>query len=287
MAHVVGRVAWVGVVLMAAALAPSARAQDVAPVSSEAAVDVFARVVARARETGAIERVLGLHPFIMTRHGYDDDGKPLSERRFLMTYELAIDEAEQQLRLGVRVRPEAFWGQVEIDYVVGLDGRLRSMRAVTGSTVTAEVREGKLVITAVDEGATVEHAWDDAILPKIVGAFVLPMLADQGLPEAWTFRDLNPFGTVTRPIVMRTQGEGGVATWATFEGRVFDGQPRPTTRVQVGGEDAGEGAARVVRIETESEVNAKGVVVHLAASPRIPRAEYERLSPGWQEDKPR
>lgn len=284
--HVMNRVAWGTVALALVALAPQARGQDVAPVASESAVEVFARVVGRARETGAIERVLGLHPFIMTRHVYDDAGATRFERRFLMTYELAIDEAQAALRLDVRVRPEGGPGEVEIGYVVGLDGRLRSMRAVTGSTVTAEVREGKLVVRVLEEGTTVEHAWDERLLPKIVGAFVLPMLADQGLPEAWTFRDLNPFGQVTRPIEMRALGEvEGVATWATFEGRVFEGRPRATTRVQVGRE--GEGAGRVVRIETESEVNAQGVVVHLAASPRIPREEYERLSPGWQAQEQR
>lgn len=263
-------------------LASVARAQDVAPVSSESAVDVFARVVGRARETGAIERVLGLHPFIMTRHMFDEAGKPRFERRFLMTYELAIDEAEEALRLDVRVRPEGAPGQVEIGYVVGLDGRLRSMRAVTGSSVTAEVRDGKLVIDFVDEGRKTQHAWDDGILPKIVGAFVLPMLADQGLPEAWTFRDLNPFGTLTRPIVMRAAGEAeGVATWATFEGRVIAGEPRAVTRVQVA--RAGDLAGRMVRIETESEVDPKGMVLHLAACPRISREEFDALSPGWQE----
>lgn len=263
-------------------LASSARAQGAAPVTSESAVDVFARVVGRARETGAIERVVGLHPFIMTRHFFDDAGSPRFERRFLMTYEVAIDDAEGVLRLDVRVRPEAAPGQVEIGYVVGLDGRLRSMRAVTGATVTAEVRAGKLVVEAVDEGTTVEHAWDDAILPKIVGAFVLPMLADQGLPEAWSFRDLSPFGTLTRPIVMRAAGEAdGVATWETFEGRVIAGEERAVTRVQVARD--GDLAGRLVRIETESQVNAQGVVVHLAASPRITREEFEALSPGWQE----
>ncbi len=274
-----------GLVVVACLGLPSlavARGQEVAPVASESAVEVFARVVGRARETGAIERVLGLHPFVMTRHFFDDAGAPRFERRFLMTYELALDEAAQALRLDVVVRPEGEQGQVEIGYVVGLDGRLRSMRAVTGQTVTAEVREGTLVVKVLEEETTVEHAWDEAILPKIVGAFVLPMLADQGLPDAWAFRDLNPFGRLTRPIVMRALGD---ETWGTFEGRVFDGRPRETTRVQVARE--GEAAGRVARIETESEVNAQGVVVHLAASPRLSREEYERLAPGWQAEQPR
>lgn len=251
-----------------------ARAQDVAPVSSDAAADVFARVVARARETGALERVVGLHPFIMTRHFRDDDGAPRFERRFLMTYRIAVDD--DALRLDVVVQPEGAPGQVDIGYVVGLDGRMRSMVALTGERVEAEVRDGTLVVRQVDQGKTVEHPWDDRLLPKIVAAFVLPMLADQGLPEAWTFRDLNPFGQVTRPIVMRPLGEvDGVRTFGTFEGRA-----RETTRVQVSVD------GQLVGIETESSVNAAGVVTHLAASRRITPEEHARLAPTWQDDPP-
>lgn len=259
------------------ALAGVAAAQDVAPVSSDAAADVFARVVARARETGALERVVGLHPFIMTRHFRDDDGAPRFERRFLMTYRIAVDA--DALRLDVVVQPEGAPGQVDIGYVVGLDGRMRSMVALTGERVEAEVRDGTLVVRQVDQGKTVEHPWDDRLLPKIVAAFVLPMLADQGLPEAWTFRDLNPFGQVTRPIVMRPLGANdevdGVRTFGTFEGRA-----RETTRVQVSVD------GQLVGIETESSVNAAGVVTHLAASRRITPEEHARLAPTWQDDPP-
>ncbi|MCO5171471.1 MAG: hypothetical protein M9894_34655 [Planctomycetes bacterium] len=256
------------------ALAGVAQAQDVAPVSSDAAADVFARVVARAREAGALERVVGLHPFIMTRHFRDDEGAPRFDRRFLMTYRIAVDD--DALRLDVEVKPEGAPGQVDIGYVVGLDGRLRSMVAVTGERVEAEVRDGALVVRLVDQGKTVEHPWDDRLLPKIVAAFVLPMLADQGLPEAWAFRDLNPFGQVTRPLVLRPLGEAeGLRTFGTFEGRA-----RETTRVQVSAEGL------LVGIETESSVNAAGVVTHLAASRRISPEEHDRLAPTWQDDPP-
>ena len=105
----------------------------------------------------------------------------------------------------------------------------------------------------------------------------MPMLFDQGLPEVWSFRDLNPFGALTRLIEQRPLATSteSLRIVGTFEGRA-----RETTRVHVvvGGEAHGQ----LVQIETESEVNEQGVVTHLAASERISEEEYERLRPTWQ-----
>lgn len=259
------------------AVAGVARAQDVAPVASESASALFARVVNEARRTGAIERVLGVHPLIMTRHFYDDAGVEQGHRRFLMTYDISLDEVAEELRLEALVLPEGSTGRVDIGYVVGFDGRLRSMHSNAGNEeLVGTVEDGTLTLSWPGIKKVTTHAWDDAILPKLVSAFVMPMLFDQGLPEVWSFRDLNPFGALTRPIEQRPlAGPEGVRVVGTFEGRA-----RETTRVHV--RVGGEAHGRLDRLETESEVNEKGAVIHLAASERIAPEEFERLRPSWQ-----
>lgn len=258
-----------------------ARAQDVAPVASESAASLFERVVGEARRTGAIERVLGLHTLMMTRHFYDDEGVEQGHRRFLMTYDISIDEVAEELRLVVLVLPEKSTGRVDISYVVGLDGRLRSARSNAGGKLEARVDDGRLILSTANQQDAIEHAWSDEILPKLVSAFVMPMLFDQGLPEVWSFRDLNPFGDLTQPIVQRPLAASSetVRIVGTFEGR-----PRETTRVHValGGEQHG----LLMRIETESEVDSEGRVTHLAVSERLAPEEYERLRPTWQPAPP-
>ncbi len=195
----------------------------------------FAEVFGRARASGAAERVLGTHRFLMERRYTEADGTPEQGRlqRNLMSYTLSLSEEEEGevLTVDVEVVP-AGATPFHLIYRVSLaDGRTAAMEAMAAAT-----REGDTLQLYGGRGDR-SQPWDDAILPKIVGVFVLPMLADQGLPDRLPFRDLTPFGDVSalyrlRPLAADEEGaKEGRLTYVTEEGRLT-----PTTYAHVDAE---------------------------------------------------
>lgn len=253
--------------LLAASLA--AAGQDAPPPS---ACRVLADVLARARESGALRRIEGLHPFTLVRRFKNDDGTPRGTAAFLMTYDVAV--VETALTVAVRVWDPGHPGpSVEIRYDVSTrDGRLVRLTSDAGNQgTTARIDDGTLVIEKQGE-EPVRQPWRDEVVPKVVLAFVGPMLHDQGLPAALEYRDLNPFGQVPKQearlrLLRDDERPGSLLAFGSFEGRA-----RPTTIVEVG-EDQ-----RVVSIVTESSLSPDGKhVTHLAESRRLSPEAFERL----------
>lgn len=251
-----------------------AAGQDAPPPT---ACRVLADVVARARESGALRRVEGLHPFTLVRRFKNDDGTPRGTAAFLMTYDVAV--VETALTVAVRVWDPGHPGpSVEIRYDVSTrDGRLVRLTSDAGNQgTTARIDDGTLVIEKQGE-EPVRQPWRDEVVPKVVLAFVGPMLHDQGLPTALEYRDLNPFGQVpkqeARLRLLRDEerpapaGDRPLLVFGSFEGRA-----RPTTIVEVGADH------RVVSIVTESSLSPDGKhVTHLAESRRLSPEAFERL----------
>lgn len=239
------------------------------------ACKVFADVVARARQSGALRRVEGLHPFTLVRRFKNDDGTPRGTASFLMTYDVAV--LETAVTVGVRVWDPGHPGpSVEIRYDVSTrDGRMQRLTSNAGNEGTTARLDDTGGITLVIEKAGQEPArqpWKDEIVPKVVLAFVGPMLHDQGLPAALDYRDLNPFGQVPKQearlrLLREEERPGSLLAFGSFEGRA-----RPTTVVEVGPDH------RVVSIVTESSLSPDGKhVTHLAESRRLSPEAFEKL----------
>lgn len=256
--------------LLSASLAAG---QDAPPPT---ACRIFADVVARARESGALKRVEGLHPFTLVRRFKNDDGTPRGTAAFLMTYDVAV--LQTAVTVGVRVWDPGHPGpSVEIRYDVSTrDGRMQRLTSDAGNQGTTARLDGAgggitLVIEKQGE-ETVRQPWKDEIVPKVVLAFIGPMLHDQGLPTALDYRDLNPFGQVSKQearlrVLRDDERPGSLLAFGSFEGRA-----RPTTVVEVG-EDQ-----RVVSIVTESSLSPDGKhVTHLAESRRLSPEAFEKL----------
>lgn len=241
----------------------------------------FADVLARARASGAVKRVEGLHPFTLVRRFKNDDGTPRGTAAFLMTYDVAV--LETAVTVAVRVWDPGHPGpSVEIRYDVSTrDGRLQRLTSDAGNqgtTARLDDAGGALTLVIEKQGEEpVRQPWRDEVVPKVVLAFVGPMLHDQGLPTALDYRDLNPFGQVPKQEARlrvlrddeRPHHPDGTRLLAFGS---FEGRPRPTTVVEVG-EDH-----RVVSIVTESSLSPDGKhVTHLAESRRLSPEAFEKL----------
>jgi len=246
-----------------------AAGQDAPPPT---ACRVLADVLARARESGAVRRVEGLHPFTLVRRFQNDDGTPRGTAAFLMTYDVAV--VDTAITVGVRVWDPGHPGpSVEISYVVSTrDGRLVRLTSDAGNQgTTARIEDGTLVIEKAGE-EPVRQPWRDEIVPKVVLAFIGPMLHDQGLPTALDYRDLNPFGQVPKQearlrLLRDDERPGALLAFGSFEGR-----SKPTTVVEV------DEQQRVVSIVTESSLSPDGKhVTHLAESRRLSPEAFEKL----------
>lgn len=237
--------------LLALAAAPPAPAQEGEPERRDAC-RILADAVARARESGAIERALGEHCFLLTRR-YWTEGEEYSER-WLNRYTVALDEAAGELVVVNWNRAESAGSPNRFEYRSRLsDGRFQSLATRFGiGTVDVAVAGGEVVIARDLEGR--ESLPDDErqpdrddLVPKLVGVFVLPHLHDQGLPDRFLFTDVTPYGQVAGPLRLRRlpAAADSVVRFVTDEG-----SREPTTLVDVatGGEDAG----RIVRFVTRT-----------------------------------
>ncbi len=239
----------------------------------EAPAAVLARVLTRARETGAIERVLGTHCFSFIRTFLDDDGSELGRMNLVMRYRIGLVPGAETLRVAVTVGPARDPSGVQITYEVGLDdGRIRFLESDFGHEPVRVVARGEELVGNRSDDDRVPYAPD--VSPKVVLAFVLPMLHDQGLPDRVAFRDLTPFGDVAHPIVLsRLESERpDEVVYGTLEG-----WHDPSTTLRI---DAKTGLLRafVTNAETTRDPKTgKDTVTHVATSTRIPDAEYARL----------
>lgn len=260
----------------------AARADDGAPAAASASpCEVFRDVVARARRSGALGRVLGQHPFTLVRRFSNDDGTPRGVAPFLMTYDVALVDTADVLTVAVHVWDPSMRGGVHIRYDVSTrDGRLVRLESDAGGQDTAawlEPREaGADLVVTISGEPTMRWDWQDAYFPKIVLAFVLPMLHDQGVPPALEYRDLNPFGQRARPATFRrapAAGGDGADGGPRLAFESLEGRPDPTTVVEVE-----RASGQVVSIRTASAHSPDGRhVTHLAESQRLAPAEFERL----------
>jgi hypothetical protein len=239
-------------------------------------------VLKRARASGAFRRILGTHDFLFARTWYDDEGAASRVDEFLMRYTVAVKDGA--LTVESLVQPKGAPSPIRIRYAVGeTDGRLRSLESKFGygGAVRAIVEDGELRVTArdgFDLSETEPLGSVDLVVPKVHGVFMLPMLFDQGLPERFSFRDLDPFGRLGRRAVFRRLLPGdpgateGTVAWVTEEGN-----QRHTTRIQVVA--AGEQIGRLLEIRTTS-VRAQGrdeIPASIAISTRISAARYDAL----------
>lgn len=167
------------------AFAATARAQE-APLPS--AQDVLADALGRARESGALSRVLGERAFACWE-GKDD----LRRVRGLLTVVVSEHEGDE---LRVVVREETFAGG-RIDFTVTLE-RDRVRTIVSADVIPGRRYEGSVavvdsmidtrsVLTTDETGALPaqngRHPWRSEIIPESLLHLVLPALADQGLPR--------------------------------------------------------------------------------------------------------
>ncbi len=248
------------------------------PPPGRAASGAFAHVLARARASGAAARVLGVHRFLMERRFFDRAGAPREARRQrnLMSYTLTLDEAGEALTVDVEVVPEGGEPFHLIYTVDARDGRVRSMAAGARAERDGEV----LVIDAGSRESRAEGPTLDQLLPKMVGVFALPMLADQGLPDALSFRDLSPGGDVTRPYLLRPldpadEPDPARYTWVTEEGRAA-----PTTYARVD-----RASKLLLELHTVSGIHrlTSGEEIPAAVwhSERLTEERFAELRAGW------
>lgn len=242
--------------------------------ADEQAAPALAAALRRAQESGALPRILGEHRFTLTRTLWDLERQPRGRTELEMLYRVSL--AEGVLAVAVDVRSPGAPGGVAFVYSAdAATGRLQGLEArfPSGQEVSARLVGGTLRVTERapgDEPATRQEPVDpDAVLPKVVGAFLLPMLHDQGLPARLPFRDLDPFGHLGRPAVFRRLlATGHELVFCTDEGGAL-----PTTTLRVPLE--GAWAHRVVEFATVSEAGktpqGEDRVLHLARSVR--RAE--------------
>ena len=255
--------------LLGLCLLATVRADEPAPTVTSA----LARALTQAEGSGALARVLGTHRFQLTRSLHTLEGAPRGQTVLDMVYEISLQAG--LLVVAVDVRSPGDVSGVSIRYEVeAREGRLLRLESSfgNGQKVSARLEGRTLRVTEQPFGGepvTREEQVDPAALcPKVVGAFILPMLHDQGLPPRLPFRDLDPFGRVGPPAVLRRAfTSAGEVVFCTDEGGGF---PGTTLRVPLRGPHAG----RVEVFETVSEQqktpSGEDRVVHLARSVRKP-----------------
>lgn len=226
-------------------LAPAAAQEGIAP--------ALARGLAEARQKDQLSRILGDHRFTFTRSYFSPEGKETGQDQQEMVYRVGL--ADGRLTLGVDVLFESAPRPVEFRYELdAATGRLLKFDASfpDGRRFVSVLEGETLKISEAHQGAEPssreEKVDPDAICPKQVGVFLLPMLHDLGVPERVSFRDLDPFGRIGAPSILRRAfATSGEVIFATDEGRAF-----PTTTVRVG--LRGPQANRVAVFDTIQEV---------------------------------
>jgi uncharacterized protein DUF4198 len=244
------------------------------PAPPAAGPAALAAAVRAAKERGALKAVLGTHHFTFNRRHFEG-GKEVGVDETLMTYEVSLGEGGQSLRVGVDVSPRGTPHGIVFEYVIDLaDGRLRWLQNNEGRFAPAGGR-----LKTARGPARVDQ---DLLLPKVVGVFLVPMLAravPDSLPGSLRMVDLTPFATLSRPLLLRPAQVGEAdhskewETWVTEEGRA-----RPTTRVRAALKGPFKG--KLVEIRTRSLIGIDGPVVSLNDCRRISAADYRKR---WQE----
>jgi hypothetical protein len=150
-------------------------------------------LLTRARESGALERVLGERFYRYDRVQKDSSLEGKDPDLILVTRG-AQDSAQETLTLSFTLANADV--RLELAYTYGFDGALRSM-AVHIKQGAQDIRgqgdvgaDGALALQIArgdEEPQTREVAWHDDALPELMSLIVLPVLADQGLPDAVTF----------------------------------------------------------------------------------------------------
>lgn len=239
----------------------------------------LAEALREARRRGVLKRILGIHHFTFNRRHFEG-GKEVGVDQTLMTYRVSYDppegDAAATLRVAVDVSPKGTPHGVVFEYAVDLrEGRLRWLQNQEGRFVP----QGDRLETARGP-ARVDPA---LLLPKVVGVFLVPMLAEampEALPASLRLIDLTPFATLSRPLLLRPArlGEEDYSkdhrTWVTEEGRA-----RPTTRVRAA--RSGPFRGKLVEIRTRSLIGIDGPVVSLNDCQRITEASYRERWRAW------
>jgi len=242
--------------------------------------EALAAALRTARQRGVLKSLLGTHHFTFNRRHFEG-GKEVGVDETLMTYTVSLDPpkpdaASGSLRIAVDVSPRGTPHGIVFEYAIDLgDGRLRWLRNNEGRFTPERGR-----LETARGPARVDQ---DLLLPKVVGVFLVPMLAQalpEALPASLRLVDLTPFATLSRPLTLRPArvGEDDYSarfeTWVTEEGRA-----RPTTRVRAARSGAFQG--KLVEIRTRSLIGIDGPVVSLNDCRRISPQAYRDLWRAW------
>lgn len=211
---------------------PSSGQEPEAPAAGPAA----AAVLRKARETGALSRVLGSRWFedeadsVVHVKGEALEGGAL---RFSIEFLPVAAMREERTRLACEVGPDGAVRAVESEMVRGAE-RVR---------VSGEVKEGKLTLVADPGGERWESPWPAEALPLPILVFVLPALCDQELPPRLAVRVFHGFDR-------RVEESRGSLRWAR-EGEAWRVEMRDLAPGQPGSRvvaEPGTGALREVVI---------------------------------------
>lgn len=240
----------------------------------------LAAALREARQRGALKAILGTHHFTFNRRHFEG-GKEVGVDETLMTYRVSLDAPSRDLpvgglRVAVDVSPRGTPHGIVFEYAIDLrDGELRWLRNNEGNFVP---RAGRL--ETARGPARVDQA---LLLPKVVGVFLVPMLAQalpESLPSSLRLTDLTPFATLSRPLLLRPARAGEpdysseFETWVTEEGRA-----RPTTRVRAA--RSGPFRGKLIEIRTRSLIGIDGPVVSLNDCSRITPVDYAKRWRAW------
>ncbi len=246
--------------------------------------EALAAALRVGQQRGALGNLLGKHHFTFHRRHYEG-GKEVGVDETLMTYTVNVDPPEEDaasgsLRIAVHVSPRGTPHGIVFEYAIDLsDGKLRWLKNNEGRFAP----EGGRLETARGP-ARVDQ---DLLLPKVVGVFLIPMLAQavpEALPGSLRLVDLTPFATLSRPLLLRPARAGeddysaSFETWVTEEGRA-----RPTTRVRAA--RSGPFQGKLVEIRTRSLIGIDGPVVSLNDCRRITPKAYSELWRAWFGDR--
>lgn len=239
----------------------------------------LARALREAQRRQVLAPLLGTHHFTFNRRHYEG-GKEVGVDEMIMTYTLRLDAPSVadsgSLRVAVDVSPQGTPHGVVFEYSIDLrSGRLRWLSNNEGRFVP----KGNQLQTARGP-AEVDQ---DLLLPKVVGVFLVPMLAaamPDALPSSLRLVDLTPFATLSRPLLLRPARSGeadysaSFETWVTEEGRSL-----PTTRVRAA--RSGPFKGKLVEIRTQSLQGVRGPVVSLNDCKRITPAQFKARWRAW------
>lgn len=179
----------------AAAQAPTAR-------------EALGEALTKARETGALARVLGV------RHMCLDD----TDGAALVTLEAAMVDDDQAVRLAMSCVDTAGRGRGReraMAFAYGFDGALRRFELSKGTKrLEGRMEDRTLVISGGPRERRYE--WDDHAVPIEVALFFLSSLADQGLPERLVMRPFEGDSGHLEPLLtaIETLGDGQDQGWS-------------------------------------------------------------------------